>query len=58
MTPTARQGGQTDLSPINRRGQTGWIEVISGSMFSGEANIYEARCRRCYEPPQEGQREK
>ncbi len=50
MTPTARQGGQTDLSPINRRGQTGWIEVISGSMFSGKTDIYK--------PPQEGQREK
>ena len=38
-------------------GRTGWIEVISGSMFSGKTDIYEARCRRCYEPPQEGQGE-
>jgi len=35
MTQTPRHGGRT-----------GWIEVISGSMFSGKTDIYEARCRR------------
>jgi|GEM_PF-5380251 len=37
-------------SPTNPRGQTGWIGVISGSMFSGKTDIYEARCRRNFEP--------